>query len=45
MNKFLLLGDKFMPEIHIKEPRFTYSASGSFTENTERIEKFMRLEI
>ena len=41
MNKFLLLGDKFMPEIHIKEPRFTYSASGSFTENTERIEKFM----
>ena len=24
-NKFLLAGDKFMPEMHLKEPRFTYS--------------------
>ena len=31
-----------MPEINLKQPGFTYSASGSFTENKERIEKFMQ---
>ena len=40
VNKFLLAGDKFMPEMHLKQPRFTYSASGPFTKNTERIQKF-----
>ena len=29
-----------MPEIYLKQPRFTYSACGSFTENKERIRKF-----
>ena len=33
INKFLLAGDKFMPEIHLKQPRFTYSACGPFTKN------------
>ena len=42
MNSFLLVGDKFMPEIHLKQPSFTYSACGPFTRNKERIEKFMR---
>ena len=42
MNKFLLVGDKFMPEIHLKEPGFTYSACGPFTKKKERIEKFMQ---
>ena len=36
MNKFLLAGDKFLPEIHLKQPVFTYSACGSFTKNKER---------
>ena len=40
VNKFLLAGDKFMPEMHLKQPGFTYSASGSFTKNKERIQKF-----
>ena len=40
VNKFLLTGDKFMPEMHLKEPRFTYSACGPFTKNKERIQKF-----
>ena len=40
INKFLLVGDKFMPEIHLK--RFTYSVCGPFTKNKERIEKFMQ---
>ena len=41
MKKFLLAGDKFMPEMHLKQPGFTYSASGPFTKNKERIEKFI----
>ena len=31
-----------MPETHLKQPGFTYSACGPFTENKERIEKFMQ---
>ena len=40
VNKFLLAGDKFMPEMHLKQLRFTYSACGPFTKNKERIQKF-----
>ena len=46
VNKFLLAGDKFMPEMHLKQPAalgkpgFTYSACGPFTKNKERIQKF-----
>ena len=40
INKFLLVGDKFMPEMHLRQPGFTYSAFGPFTENKERIQKF-----
>ena len=39
-NKFLLAGDKFMPEMHLKQPGFIYSACGGFTKNKERIKKF-----
>ena len=42
VNKFLLVGDKFMSEMHLKQPGFTYSACGSFTKNKERVEKFMQ---
>ena len=44
INKFLLVGDKFMPEMHLKQPGFIYSACGQFTKNKERIEKFMKTE-
>ena len=44
VNKFLLAGDKFMPEIHLKQPRFSYSACGPFTKNKERILKFKELK-
>ena len=37
---FLLDEDKFMPEMHLKQPGFTYSACGPFTKNKERIQKF-----
>ena len=40
VNMFLLAGDKFMPEMHLKQPGFTYSACGPFTKNKERIQKF-----
>ena len=39
VNKFLLTGDKFMSEMHLKQPRFTYTACGPFTKNKERIKK------
>ena len=40
VNKLLLAEDKFMPEMHLKQPGFTYSASRPFTKNKERIRKF-----
>ena len=39
VNKFSLVGDKFTPEMHLKQPGFTYSACGPFTKNKQRIEK------
>ena len=44
VNKFFLVGGKFMPEMHLKQASFTYSACGPFTKNKERIEKFMQTE-
>ena len=37
VNAFLLPGDKFMPQMHLKQPGFTYSASRPFTKNKKRI--------
>ena len=37
INKFLLAGDKFMPEMHLREPQFAYSACGPFTRHKEII--------
>ena len=42
INKFLLAGDKFMPEKHLRQPRFVYSACGPFTIHKERIKEFKR---
>ena len=42
VNKFLLVGDKFMPEMHLRQPGVIYAACGPFTKNKERIEKFMQ---
>ena len=40
-NKNLLAEDKFMPEMHLKQPGFTYSDCGPFTKDKERIQKFI----
>ena len=45
VNRFLLVSDRFMLEMHLKQPGFTYSACGPFTKNKERIEKFMQMKI
>ena len=42
VNTFLLASDKFMPQMHLKQPRFTYSACRPFTKNKERIQKFKK---
>ena len=39
--KCLLSGDKFMPEMHLKQPGSTYIACGPWIKNKETIEKFM----
>ena len=40
INKFLLVGDKFMPEMHLRQPQFVYSDCGPFTRHKERIKEF-----
>ena len=42
VNKFLLVGDKFMPEMHLKQLGFTYSDRVPFTRNKQRIQIFMQ---
>ena len=44
-NKFLLIGDKFIPELHLRESEFTYSACGPFSKHCEKIQKFKETEI
>ena len=44
INKLLLAGDKFMPEMHLRQPQFTYSACGPFTKHKQRIQKFKETE-
>ena len=44
INKFLLVSDKFIPEMHLRQLTFTYSACGPSTKNKERIEKFMQTD-
>ena len=41
VNKFLLVGDKYMPEMHLRQPGFTYSVCGPFTKNNQRIQRFL----
>ena len=42
INKFLLAGDTCMPEMHLRQPLFVYSACGPFTRHKERIKEFKR---
>ena len=42
IDKFLLAGDNFMPEMHLRQHQFVYSARGPFTRHKERIKEFKR---
>ena len=41
INKLLLAGDKFMPEIHLRQPQFTYSACRPFAKHEQRIQNWI----
>ena len=43
--KFLLVGDNFMGEMHLKQPGFTYSACRPFTKNKKELKSLCKLEI
>ena len=45
VNIFLLTGDKFVPEMHLKQPRFTYSACGPFTKNKKVFKSLKKQQI
>ena len=43
INKFVLAGETFMPQMHLKQPGFTYSAYGPFTKNKEKTKKLKEI--
>ena len=45
VNKFLLTDDKFLPEMHLKQPKFTYSACGPFTKTRKEFKNIKKQEI
>ena len=45
INKFLLAGDKFMPELRLKQPGFTYIACGTFTKHCQEIKKKIEKQV
>ena len=45
VNKVLLASDKFMPELHLKQPGITYSACGQFTRKKKELKSLSRQEI
>ena len=40
VNKYLLVEDNVMPEMHLRQPEFTYSPYRPFTKSKEKIQKF-----
>ena len=45
VHKFLLAGDKFMPDMHLKQPGFTYSTCGPFTKTKKEFKNLNKEEI
>ena len=41
INKFVLAGDKFMPEMHLRQPQFFYSVCGPFTRHLKNLSKLV----
>ena len=45
VNKFLLAGYKFMPEMHLRQPGFTYSTCGPFTKTKKEYKNLKKQKI
>ena len=45
LNKFLLAGDKSMPKMHLRQPRFTYISCGPFTKTKKEYKRLKKHEI
>ena len=45
IHKFLVTGDKFMPELHLKQPGYTNSACGPFTNIVKEFKNLEKQEI
>ena len=45
VNKFLLVGDKFMSEMHLRQPGFTKSAYGPLTKNKKEFKNLKKQEV
>ena len=45
INKFLLTGDKFIPELHLRQPKFSYIACRIFSKHRERIFKKIKKQV
>ena len=45
VNKFLLARDKFRPEMHLRQPGFTYSACGPFTKTKKEYKSLKKQDI
>ena len=45
VNTFLFAGDRFMPEMHLRRPRFTYSACGAFTKTEKEYTNLKKQKI
>ena len=44
-NTFLSTGDKIMPEMHFRQPGFTYSACGPFNKTKKEYKNLKKPEI
>ena len=45
VNRFLLAGDNFLPEMHLRQPGFTCSACGPFIKKRKKIKSLKKEEI
>ena len=43
ISKFFFAGDKLMPQMHLRQPRFTYGAWGLFAISKDRIQNFIEI--
>ena len=45
INKLLLAGDKFMPEMHLRQPQFVYSIADLLLDTKKKLKNLKKLVI